>query len=194
MDALIIQWGMTMRIDDSLKIAAQIMSAQIQTTPMVLSDVPDELHRLHRHIMHMQAGTYRPKWQDEVPFAVELEGEIRSPSPPLPPKSYAPPTNPLADPDVSVDDKVAGTVFHDRIECLECGCGVKLLKSHLLTSHNRMTWEEYIDRHGLPADYPATTEAHKARQRDGAVISRAERRIKALGLNDTADTAQPEEA
>ncbi len=178
-----------MRIDDSLKIAAQLMSAQIQTTPMALTDLPDELHRLHRHIMQMQVGTYRPRWQDELPELDVLDQE-QAERAPLPPKSYPPPTNPLADPDVSVEEKVAGTIHYDRLNCLECGAGVKLIKSHLLTSHNKMTWHEYLERHGLPDSYPSTTAEHQERQRAGAVASRAERKRKSGGDGDAQDEGQ----
>jgi predicted transcriptional regulator len=175
-----------MRIDDSLKIAAQILSAQIQTTPITLADLPDELHRLHRHIMQMQAGTYRPSWQDELP-GLDVLDQAEEDRVPLPPKSYPPPTNPLADPDISVEEKIAGTVHYDRLDCLECGTSVKLIKSHLLTSHNKMTWLEYLDRHGLPDSYPSTTAEHREKQRAGAIASRAERKRHTNGGADEQD-------
>lgn len=161
-----------MRIDDSLKIATALLAGHMETTAVPTAKVMRLLHEWHRSIMRMQSGTYTA-WVDELPAMDLLDqaaadaAAAEAPAAPayVEPKIYPPPLHPLAAPEVSVEDKVAGTVHTDAIECLECGKSVKLMKSHLLTSHNKMTWGEYLDRHGLAEDYPATTQAHRDRQR-----------------------------
>lgn len=154
-----------MRIDDSLKIATALLTGHMATTAIPTEEVMGLLHRWHRDIMRMQNGSYTD-WVNELPpMDVLDQAEVEAQKVYVEPKIYPPPQHPLAQPEVSVEDKIAGTVFEDRIECLECGKGVKLLKSHLLTSHRRMTWDEYLDRQGLPEDYPAAPVAHRERQR-----------------------------
>jgi predicted transcriptional regulator len=48
---------------------------------------------------------------------------------------------------------VKKSVDPDFIVCLEDGQKLKMLKRHLLASHN-MTPEDYLERWDLPADYP----------------------------------------
>ena len=48
---------------------------------------------------------------------------------------------------------VRQSIKHDRIICLECGKGGKMLKRHLMTSHS-LTVDEYRARWNLPRDYP----------------------------------------
>ena len=45
------------------------------------------------------------------------------------------------------------SVQHDRITCLECGTGFKMIKRHLATAHH-LTPEGYRKRWGLGRDYP----------------------------------------
>jgi predicted transcriptional regulator len=52
-------------------------------------------------------------------------------------------------------------VFDDYIVCLEDGKKLRMLKSHLLSSHN-MTPEEYRVKWGLPADYPMVAPDYSA--------------------------------
>lgn len=149
-----------MRLDDSLKLAGQLLAAHMQTTAVPEDRIAAVLHALHKDVLRIQSGSYAA-WQDELPpLDVLDQAEIER----ITPRSYPPPQHPLAAPEVAIEDKIAGTVHHDRVECLECGKGVTLLKSHLLTSHQRMSWAEYLDRHGLPEAYPATSLDHAAKQ------------------------------
>lgn len=149
-----------MRLDDSLKLAGQILSAHLQQTAVPEERLAEVLANLHRDVMRMQAGTYAA-WQIELPQEILEQAELDK----ITPRSYPPAKHPLAAEDVSVEDRIAGTVHDTAIECLECGRSVKLLKSHILGSHNRMTWDEYLERHQLPDTYPAAPRAHVDRQR-----------------------------
>jgi predicted transcriptional regulator len=58
---------------------------------------------------------------------------------------------------------VRRSVTPERIICLDCGVGGKMLKRHLSTAHG-MTPKEYRDRWGLAADYPMVAPNYAARR------------------------------
>tara|TARA_B100000678_G_scaffold290686_1_gene304284 strand:- start:458 stop:994 length:537 start_codon:yes stop_codon:yes gene_type:complete len=153
-----------MRIDESLKLAADLLGAHLQNTKVPTKALPGLLHRLHQEVLRIQSGTYAA-WtgdQDELPdFDVLDQAELDRRTP----GTYPPPKHPLAQPDVTIKEKIEGTVSDDEIVCLECEKPVKLMRSHLITSHAGMKWEEYLDRHGLPDDYPATPVGYAEKKR-----------------------------
>ncbi len=53
------------------------------------------------------------------------------------------------------------SVRHDRIFCLDCGKGQKMLKRHLLRVHD-LTADAYRKRWGLPGDYPLVSPDYAA--------------------------------
>ena len=64
----------------------------------------------------------------------------------------------------SVDERIRKTVYKDRLYCLECGKPFKILRRHLRQSHN-ISPIDYVNRWGLPYDYPMVAEEHhNARQ------------------------------
>lgn len=60
-----------------------------------------------------------------------------------------------------LDDR--GTVFADRIVCLEDGSERVFLKSHLKSKYG-MEWGQYLAKHGLPADYPSIPPGYSQRK------------------------------
>lgn len=67
--------------------------------------------------------------------------------------------NPALVPPVPVDESVQ----EDHIVCLEDGKKVTLLRRHLTQVHN-MTFEEYLEKWGLPADYPAVPPSYSKKR------------------------------
>jgi predicted transcriptional regulator len=64
-----------------------------------------------------------------------------------------------AEPAVSVRK----SVFPDRIVCLDCGQGFKMLKRHISADHG-LTPEEYRLKWGLPHDYPMVSADYAAQR------------------------------
>ncbi len=60
---------------------------------------------------------------------------------------------------------VRRSVTPERIVCLDCGLGGKMLKRHLMTAHG-LTPNDYRDRWGLAADYPMVAPAYASRRSD----------------------------
>lgn len=56
---------------------------------------------------------------------------------------------------------VKKSVFADRILCLDCGGGFKMLKRHILADHE-MTPQAYRAKWGLPPSYPMVAADHAA--------------------------------
>jgi len=56
---------------------------------------------------------------------------------------------------------VRRSVSNDRIVCLDCGKGHKMLKRHLMTSHG-LTVDAYRTRWSLPGDYPVVAPDYAA--------------------------------
>ncbi|MFG1270582.1 MucR family transcriptional regulator [Xanthobacter sp. DSM 14520] len=59
----------------------------------------------------------------------------------------------------SVEERIRKSVYKDRLYCLECGKPFKILRRHLRQSHN-MSPIDYVNRWGLPYDYPMVAEDH----------------------------------
>lgn len=168
-----------MRIDDSLKLAGQIVAAWVQGKDLPLESLAGRLNALHQDVMRIQAGSYSA-WQDDLPERdaldmIELE--------PITVRSYPPPQHPLADPATPIEERIAGTIADDALTCLECGKRVTLLISHLQTSHAKMPWQSYLDRHGLPTDYPTAAPAYAKRKAELTRLQRAAQR-EARGVAD----------
>jgi predicted transcriptional regulator len=70
----------------------------------------------------------------------------------------------------------------DRIICLECGKGAKMLRRHLATAHD-LTPDEYRAKWDLDRDYPMTAPSYAARRSEFA---------KTIGLGRKGRGAPPE--
>lgn len=112
---------------DLARMTAEIVAAQLTTTPMAAEEVPGFMLKVRDQLIRI---------------AEEDEGEkdgVRS----IHPDALAPGL---------IDERWPG-VYRDRIVCLDDGRSVKLLRSYL-TKRYRMTGDEYRRRWRLPADYP----------------------------------------
>ena len=57
---------------------------------------------------------------------------------------------------------IYSSITDSCIYCLECGCGYKLIRSHV-RSH-RMRWDDYLGVYGLPYYYPSVAPAESRRR------------------------------
>lgn len=91
----------------------------------------------------------------------------------------------------SLDERIRKTVYKDRLYCLECGKPFKILRRHLRQSHN-MSPIDYVNRWGLPYDYPMVAEEHhNARQEQ--MFKTIKKRGSPLGARLPVDTEEAEE-
>ncbi|QRG10203.1 MucR family transcriptional regulator [Xanthobacter autotrophicus] len=88
----------------------------------------------------------------------------------------------------SVDERIRKTVYKDRLYCLECGKPFKILRRHLRQSHN-MSPIDYVNRWGLPYDYPMVAEDHhNARQEQ--MFNTIKKRGSPLGMRPAAGSEE----
>ena len=75
---------------------------------------------------------------------------------------------------------VKRSVQRDAITCLDCGKPQKMLKRHLLTSH-QLTPDQYRERWGLARDYPMVAPGYAAQRSELAKsIGLGRRRVTAV--------------
>ena len=103
----------------------------------------------------------------------QLPGLIRDVHGALSTAGQAPAEPIKAEPAVAVKK----SVFTDRILCLDCGAGLKMLKRHLARDH-QMTPEEYRAKWSLPASYRMVAAEYAATRSQLAKDSGLGRRVK----------------
>lgn len=152
--------------------AANLVAGWLHHGSMPLDAIAGEVLRQYERLQHINQHR-KAAWQDvplgpdvldaiPIPQAGEPQPSVHTGAPRI--KAYPPPVHPLAQRGVSQAEKIDGTVTAKAITCLECGKQVTLLLTHLRAKHDGMTKAEYLDRHGLPADYPVVAQEHKDRQ------------------------------
>ena len=67
-----------MRIDDSLKLAGQLLAAHMKTTSVPERKIAGALNRLRQDVVRIRSGVYSA-WQDELPDADVLGPASRWP-------------------------------------------------------------------------------------------------------------------
>jgi len=92
--------------EDAIPYMAQIVAAQLGSTPTSADALPALIRSVHDAIL-------------------ELAKE--------PPLAFV---HPAADPAMPPAERVELTVHHEHLDCLECGRPIKLLKSHLRDTHD----------------------------------------------------------
>jgi hypothetical protein len=90
---------------------------------------------------------------------VALSPSASPPEPPPPRQTLRPhPSQPLQ-PGPRIIMNVEDSITDDLIYCLFDDVGRKMITRHILGKYN-MTWEQYLDYCGLPADYPRVAPSH----------------------------------
>ena len=152
--------------------AANLVAGWLHHGSMPLDAIAGEVLRQYERLQDINQHR-KAAWQDvplgpdvldanPAPQAGEPQPSVHTGAPRV--KAYPPPVHPLAQRGVTQAEKIAGSKTDDAITCLECGKQVTLLLTHLRAKHDGMTKGEYLDRHGLPADYDMVAKKHRVAQ------------------------------
>lgn len=162
-----------MKADDAVPFAIQVVAAHLNTTPTNADELPALIRQIHAAVMGLS---------DNEADTGEPEAE---------------PVHPAAAPSISIEDRVAMTVQYAHLVCLECGTHVRLLKPHVRDRHG-LTVEAYMNKWGLPSDYPTSPPEYRkhkrmiALQQNLGAMGRAQRAILREQRTQSASVKSPE--
>ncbi len=143
--------------DDLVRLAAQVVTAYMQSNPVAVRDLPDLTKNLPALIEQVHAKLKDLREQSSAPQASTARAVAEEPALLKGWPAQLHPAVPISE-----------SVTSDYVVCLEDGEHFSMLSRHLRAVH-KMTPADYREKWNLPDDYPMVASAHAKKRSEIAL-------------------------